>query len=66
MGVEKLMSRARVIDGHVDLPIFVREAYGNDINKINLEKQVSGKSIDWDPYLGEEKSKMTEKIEVPL
>jgi hypothetical protein len=36
----ELMSRARVIDGHVDLPIFVREAYGNDINKIELEKQV--------------------------
>ena len=47
------MSRARVIDGHVDLPILVREAYGNDINKIDLEKQVSGKSIGWDPHLGE-------------
>lgn len=31
---------ARVIDGHVDLPIAVREWYGNDINKINLHKQV--------------------------
>ena len=54
VGVEKLMSRARVIDGHVDLPIFVREAYGHDINKINLDKQVSSKSIGWDPHMGEE------------
>jgi len=38
--VEELMNSARVIDGHVDLPIFVREAYANDINKIDLEKQV--------------------------
>lgn len=29
-----------MIDGHVDLPIAVREWYGNDINKINLNKQV--------------------------
>jgi hypothetical protein len=36
-----LMDSARVIDGHVDLPIFVREAYGNNINKVELEKQVS-------------------------
>lgn len=34
-------NRARVIDGHVDLPIFVREAYANDVDKIDLEKQVS-------------------------
>lgn len=47
------MSRARVIDGHVDLPIFVREAYGNDINKINLEKQVSTYHAIGVLYLGE-------------
>lgn len=29
-----------MIDGHVDLPIAVREWYGNNINKINLNKQV--------------------------
>jgi hypothetical protein len=40
LGRTRLTSRARVIDGHVDLPIFVREAYANDVNKINLEKQV--------------------------
>lgn len=40
----KLVS-ARVIDGHVDLPIFVRELYGNNINKIDLEEQV--RSPNW-------------------
>jgi hypothetical protein len=34
------MERARVIDGHVDLPIFVRELYANNIDKVDLEKQV--------------------------
>lgn len=32
-----------MIDGHVDLPIYVREMYANDIRRINLEKLVRGK-----------------------
>jgi len=30
-----------VIDGHVDLPIMVREAYRNDINAFDLRAMVS-------------------------
>jgi hypothetical protein len=34
------MIRAPVIDGHIDLPIFVREAYGNDINKFDMNARL--------------------------
>ena len=35
--------RSPVIDGHIDLPELVRVEYGNDINKIDLNKKtVSG------------------------
>lgn len=31
-----------VIDGHIDLPILVRELYGNDITKFDLNKPMQG------------------------
>ena len=32
-------ARSPVIDGHVDLPILVREFYGNDLSKFDLKKE---------------------------
>lgn len=34
--------RSPVIDGHVDLPIMVREAFGNDVRKVDLNKKTVG------------------------
>ncbi|CAK9782134.1 microsomal dipeptidase precursor (Dehydropeptidase-I) [Cutaneotrichosporon oleaginosum] len=31
-----------IIDGHIDLPIYVREMYGNDVTKFDLRKKMSG------------------------
>ncbi|BEJ18082.1 hypothetical protein CspHIS471_0703590 [Cutaneotrichosporon sp. HIS471] len=31
-----------VVDGHIDLPIYVREMYGNDVTKFDLGKKMSG------------------------
>ncbi len=29
-----------IIDGHIDLPIYVREMYGNDVTKFDLRKKM--------------------------
>ena len=50
----------------MDLPIFVREAYGNDINKINLEKQVSDYHAIRVSYLGAKVGEVTDAVEVSL
>jgi hypothetical protein len=34
--------RSPVIDGHVDLPILVREVYGNNVDKMDLDKDTVG------------------------
>lgn len=31
--------RSPVIDGHIDLPILVREFYGNNLSSFNLEQE---------------------------
>lgn len=39
---EYWLTSSPVIDGHVDLPIMVREAYGNDIRKVDLNSPTKG------------------------
>lgn len=36
---QELKNSSPVIDGHVDLPIMVREAYGNDVTKLDLSSE---------------------------
>ncbi|GMK60018.1 hypothetical protein CspeluHIS016_0902350 [Cutaneotrichosporon spelunceum] len=36
------LDRTPVIDGHIDLPIYVREMYGNDVTKFSLAKKMPG------------------------